>query len=69
MHITVDRERCQGHGNCAMRAPQLFRLDEEDGRSTAISDEVPRGEADLARAAADSCPERAIVLLQVDKSA
>ena len=41
MKLYVDPERCQGHTLCAMRAPELFTLDDIDGHSTAIDGEVP----------------------------
>ena len=27
MRVHVDRERCEGHGQCALAAPGVFRLD------------------------------------------
>jgi ferredoxin len=62
MKIRVDPEKCQGHTLCAMRAPQLFELDEVDGHSTAVVDEVPADQEPDAQEAANSCPEQAITL-------
>ena len=62
MKIRVDPEKCQGHTLCAMRAPQLFELDEVDGHSTAVVDEVPADQEPDAEEAANSCPEQAITL-------
>jgi ferredoxin len=62
MRIRVDPDRCQGHTQCNFTAPQLLRLRDEDGHAEAIVDEVPPELHELARAAADSCPEQAIVL-------
>jgi ferredoxin len=62
MRIRVDPEKCQGHTLCAMRAPHLFELDEIDGHSTAVVDEVPADQEPDAREAAHSCPEQAITL-------
>lgn len=28
MRVTIDRDRCEGHGMCEERADHLFRLDE-----------------------------------------
>lgn len=60
MKIRVDGDKCQGHTLCAMRAPQLFELDDFDGHSTAVSEDVPLGAEEDAREAASSCPEQAI---------
>jgi ferredoxin len=62
MKLSVDAERCQGHTLCAMTAPQLFELSPIDGHSTAIVAEVPAELEALAREAAGTCPEQAIVL-------
>lgn len=29
MRVLVDRDRCEGHGMCEERAPELFRLDDD----------------------------------------
>jgi ferredoxin len=60
--IRVDPEKCQGHALCALVAPHLFALDEIDGRSSAVAEEVPAGQEADARGAAQSCPEQAIIL-------
>jgi ferredoxin len=62
MKIRVDPEKCQGHALCALVAPHLFALDEIDGHSSALVDEVPASQQADARAAAGSCPEQAIIL-------
>jgi ferredoxin len=60
--VRVDGAICQGHTLCAMTAPSLFALSDEDGHAWAISEDVPPGQEELAREAARSCPEQAIVL-------
>jgi ferredoxin len=62
MKIRVDPEKCQGHTLCAMLAPKLFELDDIDGHSSAVADEVPAGQEADAWGAAQSCPEQAIIL-------
>jgi ferredoxin len=62
MKIRVDPDRCQGHTLCTMRAPDLFELDDVDGHSSAVTEEVPDGQETDAREAARSCPEQAIIL-------
>jgi ferredoxin len=62
MKVHVDPELCQGHTLCAMTAPELFGLRDEDGHAHAIENDVPPELEDKARDAARSCPEQAIVL-------
>lgn len=62
MKVRVDQERCQGHTLCAMIAPEVFQLDDIDGHSSAIDEDVPPEHQEQAREAELSCPERAIQL-------
>ena len=61
MKIRVDPDKCQGHTLCAMVAPALFVLDDVDGHSSAVSEQVPTGQEADAVAAAKTCPEQAII--------
>jgi len=58
--VRVDLERCQGHTLCAMRAPRSFDLDDVDGHSVVVNEEVPPDQQDEVVEAARSCPEQAI---------
>ena len=60
MKVRVDPDRCQGHTLCAMRAPRSFELDDVDGHSVVVSEEVPPEQQDEVVEAARSCPEQAI---------
>lgn len=60
MKVRVDPERCQGHTLCAMIAPEMFELDEIDGHSSPLTDEVPSGQEAQVTEAVKSCPEQAI---------
>ena len=60
MKVRVDQERCQGHTLCAMIAPRMFQLDEIDGHSSPVSEDVPPELAEQVREAVRSCPEQAI---------
>ena len=62
MKVRVDGSICQGHTLCAMTAPDIFELDDEDGHASVVSEDVPPGRADAVREAFRSCPEQAIVL-------
>lgn len=63
MKVRVDSERCQGHTLCAMIAPKVFQLDEIDGHSSVVDEEVPVDQEENVSEAAHSCPERAISIL------
>jgi ferredoxin len=58
--ISIDPERCQGHGRCFSLAPALFDSDEL-GNGFVIGDGVvDPAHADLARKCLANCPEHAI---------
>lgn len=57
--ITVDRDRCSGHGVCLIHAPDIFDQD-DDGLSHVLEDAPIDLEA--ARRAQENCPERAITM-------
>jgi ferredoxin len=62
--VTINSERCQGHGRCYDLASGLFDEDDE-GYGQVIGDgAVPPGEEQTARLALANCPERAIEILQ-----
>jgi len=62
MKVTVDGTICQGHTLCAMAAPRVFQLDDEDGHASAISEDVAPELAGSAHEAQRSCPEQAIFI-------
>ncbi len=62
MKVHVDPERCQGHTLCAMIAPKVFQLDEIDGHSSPLSEDVPADQEEQVREAVRSCPEQAITI-------
>ena len=45
-----------------MIAPDAFELDDIDGHSSAVFDEVPADQEEKVREAAQSCPECAILI-------
>ena len=65
MRLSVGADICTGHGRCYTLAPDLLE-DDDEGYVTVRGQEitVPAGQVDDARNAADSCPERAIALLE-----
>ena len=59
--VRVDAELCVGHGRCYVLAPEVFTTDDY-GHCVVVADTVDGALADQARAGADNCPERAIVV-------
>jgi ferredoxin len=62
MRVRVLDDVCQGHTLCAMAAPEIFKLREEDGHAYVESDEVPDDQQAAVRRAEIGCPERAIIV-------
>lgn len=61
MKVTVDDDRCRGHGVCCALCPEVFTLT-DTGFSVATMTEVPPEFEEDVRAAQGSCPEHAITL-------
>ncbi len=59
MQVRIDTRACQGHGQCAMVCPEVFRSDEQ-GFAFALHEQVPAGLEEAALRAERQCPERAI---------
>jgi len=59
MRIRVKSDLCCGAQMCVLSAPELFRIDDL-GYNDSDGDDVPTGQEDAARAAANACPESAI---------
>lgn len=62
MKVTVEQAICQGHTLCAMVAPEIFQLRDEDGHAFVLLAELTPEQEALARKAAAGCPERAILI-------
>ncbi len=61
MRVTIDAQRCTGHGRCYVVAPALF-TDDERGFGQVIADgEVTSKHEEMARAVVLACPEQAII--------
>jgi ferredoxin len=62
MKLRIDAEMCTGHGRCYALAPEVFEPD-EDGHGVVLArGDVPAGLEEVARRAANNCPERAITV-------
>ena len=59
MKVIVDRDLCQGIGNCVALAPEVFQLDKEN---KAVSTHIEDINQEKIREAAESCPLDAIIL-------
>jgi ferredoxin len=59
--VTIDGEKCQGHGRCSLISPSVFDVDDY-GNGLVLVDEVPAEEQDDVEEAVMSCPENAITL-------
>jgi ferredoxin len=57
--VSVDVERCAGHGACLATCPEVFDLT-DDGYAVVLVDEVPVALEAQVRHAVDHCPEHAI---------
>lgn len=60
MKVTVDQSRCVGQGMCALYAPAVFILGDEDGRAQVQDENVRADQMEAVRQAARACPEQAI---------
>ena len=60
MKLTVDEDRCRGHGMCLTLCPEVFEMT-DDGYAVADPSEVPAESEEAAHEAIASCPEGAIV--------
>ena len=64
MRVSIDTEKCQGHGRCFALAPDLFDLD-DFGVSSVIGDgTVPPDRERVVRLVVANCPEFAIEIVQ-----
>ena len=63
MKIDLTTDRCVGHGQCYVKAPDQFAPDDEGYSTLLIDGDVPAELEAKARLAANSCPEYAITLV------
>ena len=62
MKVSVDRDRCTGHGRCYMLAPDVYGADDE-GYCVIPEERIAAAQREVARRAALNCPEDAITIL------
>ncbi|HET9692569.1 MAG TPA: ferredoxin [Acidimicrobiales bacterium] len=62
MQVSIDSERCQGHGRCYDLAPDIFGADDE-GYATVLGDgTVAPADEERVKVAAANCPESAVIV-------
>ena len=61
MHIHVDRDLCNGHGQCVLWAPEVFRMG-ADGISEVVNDSPDASLRTKVDDAIQSCPVGALTL-------
>lgn len=60
MKVAVDRNVCQNHGQCAIAAPEVFQMDDNN---ELVYDAAPDdSQLEYVEEAADVCPVQAILL-------
>ncbi|MFJ1456253.1 ferredoxin [Nocardia wallacei] len=61
MKVTIDDDRCRGHGVCLGLCPEVFELTDYGYAEVTVTD-VPEQYEQAVRDAEQACPERAIVI-------
>jgi ferredoxin len=60
MKVRIDADLCTACGLCTDDAPEVFTMG--DDVAEVVSADVPGGQEDAVKDAADSCPSEAIIL-------
>jgi ferredoxin len=56
MRITADADRCEGHGLCVERAPELFDLDDDAVVVVKVTGDLPEDLVAKAESGVRVCP-------------
>ena len=62
MHVSVDRDKCEGHGLCEQLAPAVYRLDDEGELVLLHEQELPAALEAQAQSGARACPVAALTI-------
>jgi ferredoxin len=62
MRVSADVGVCIGAGTCALTAPSVFGVDDDEGTVTVLQADVSGDDATAAQEAADVCPSLALVV-------
>lgn len=60
MIAIVNKDTCIGCGLCASICPEIFKLDDEEGKAEAIDEKIDETFIDDAMESRDCCPVEAI---------
>jgi len=63
MHITVDYDLCEGHGQCLLAAPDVFDIPDDVEQVVVLNADPPEADSDRVIRAAAMCPAQAIRIL------
>ena len=61
MHVRVDRDRCDSHGQCMATASEVFEVGDDDVL-TVLVDNIPAPLATKVEQAVSTCPKQALSL-------
>jgi ferredoxin len=64
MRVIADTDRCIGSGQCVLREPTAFGLDEEEGTVVLLTPQPAGDAAGRAREAARLCPSGALTVTE-----
>ncbi len=64
--VEVDADLCQGHSMCELEAPDYFRVPKR-GTVEILDAEPPEDACDEIERAVESCPTRALSIVQTEK--
>ena len=62
MKISLDEDRCDGHGQCAVVDPDLFPLNDDGYSDVGRHRPVPAGQEQIARDGVAACPVAALTI-------
>ena len=62
MRVRVDWDLCQGHGACAVDAPEVFGVDEKQGVVIVLQASPPEELRERVALAVRFCPTRALAI-------
>lgn len=63
MKVVVDQQECEANAVCVGLAPEVFEVDDDEVMHILLP-EPPAELADRVRQAVDSCPKRALFLVE-----
>lgn len=63
MKITVDYDLCEANAVCMSKAPEVFRVDDEDNLDV-LMEEPPESLREKVEAAVRLCPRQALQLIE-----